>query len=139
MKKLIYFIGSVVLVCFLTLNSSTVYAGRNLTGEELTELFTGKIVEGFNVGKGYTFKAYFRPDGTIHAEYKNRPNIRQRNGKWRVDKKGRKCVKWEGKKKEGCNIIVNDDGIFKEITIKKGKRNHVVTFTEFTDINNSKQ
>ena len=133
-KQASVFIGFIV-ACLMVLGGSSVFAGDELSTAEATMLFSGKTVEGINVNKGYSFKAYFDPDGTIRAKYVNRP-VGERQGKWRIDNKGRKCIKWEDRDKEMCNIIVNDEGVYKEIKVKKnGKRKHVVTFEKFTDGN----
>jgi hypothetical protein len=130
-NQVVVFIG-IIVACLMVLGGSSAFAGDELSTEEATMLFSGKTVEGINVNKGYSFKAYFDPDGTIRAEYA----VGERQGKWRIDNKGRKCVKWEDKDKENCNIIVNDEGVYKEIKVKKnGKRKHTATFKKFTDGN----
>jgi hypothetical protein len=116
----------------MVLGGSSAFAGDELSTAEATMLFSGKTVEGINVNKGYSFKAYFDPGGTIRAKYA----VGARQGRWRIDNKGRKCVKWEDRDKEQCNIIVDDEGVYKEIKVKKnGKRKHIVTFKKFTDGN----
>ena len=116
----------------MILGGSSAFAGDELSNVETTMLFSGKTIEGINVNKGYSFKAYFDPGGTIRAKYA----VGKRQGKWRIDNKGRKCIKWEGRDKEMCNFIVNDEGVYKEIKVKKnGKRKHIVTFEKFTDGN----
>ena len=132
--------GSVILIVFFISGYATTphggeLAANDLSTAETTKLFSGKTVEGTQVKKGYSFKAYFDPNGTIRVVYDNGG---KRQGKWRVDNKGRKCIQWEvfGNKKEMCQIIVNDEGVYKEINLtKKGRRIHVVTFKEFTEGN----
>jgi len=137
MKKQASVFIHVIVACLIVLGGSSAFAGDELSTAKATMLFSGKTVEGINVNKGYSFKAYFDPDGTIRAKYVNRPDgAVQRQGKWRIDNKGRKCIKWEHRDKEKCNIIINDEGVYKEIKVKKnGKRKHVVTFEKFTDGN----
>lgn len=80
-------------------------------------LFSGKTVEGIKVNKGYSFKAYFDPDGTIRAKYA----VGEREGRWRIDDKGRKCVKWEGSDNETCMAIVKTGEVYKEYNPYSGK------------------
>ena len=132
MKKQASVFIDVIVACLIVLGGSSAFAGDELSTAKATMLFSGKTVEGINVNKGYSFKAYFDPDGTIRAKYA----VGERQGKWRIDNKGRKCVKWEDSDKEQCNIIVDDEGVYKEIKVKKnGKRKHIVTFKKFTDGN----
>ncbi len=58
-------ISAVIISCILFLGESSVLAENVLSAEEVTQLFSGKTVEGITVRKGYSFKAYFDPNGTI--------------------------------------------------------------------------
>ena len=123
----------VPIICFFIVFAVTsALAADDLSAAEVKKLFSGKTVEGINVNKGYSFKAYFDPKGTIRAAYP----FGTRQGKWSVNQKGRKCIRWKDKKKQSCNIITRDGEIYKEIKIKKnGDRKHVATFKKFTDGN----
>jgi hypothetical protein len=119
---------------FIVFAVTSALAADDLSAAEVKKLFSGKTVEGINVNKGYSFKAYFDPEGTIRAAYP----FGTRQGKWQVNKKGRKCVRWKDKKKQQCNIIARDDDVYKEFKIQKnGDRKHVATFKKFTDGNPS--
>jgi hypothetical protein len=132
MKKQTTFIIGIILGCLIAFGGSIALAGNELSAAEVTELFSGKTVEGINVSKGYSFKAYFDPNGTVRAKYA----VGGRQGKWRVDKKGRKCIKWEDQPKEKCFVLVNEGEVYKEFKIKKdGRRKHVATFKKFTEGN----
>jgi hypothetical protein len=132
MKKQTTFIIGIILGCLIALGGTTALADNELSAAEVTELFSGKTVEGINVGKGYSFKAYFDPNGTVRAKYP----VGGRQGKWRVDKKGRKCIKWEDQSKEKCFVLVKEGEVYEEFKIKKdGRRKHVATFKKFTEGN----
>jgi hypothetical protein len=132
MKKQTTFIIAIILGSLMVFGGSIALAGNKLSAEEVTELFSGKTVEGINVNKGYSFKAYFDPNGTVRAKYA----VGGRQGKWRVDKKGRKCIKWEDQRKEKCFVLVKEGEVYKEFKIKKdGRRKHLSTFKNFTEGN----
>ena len=132
MKKQTTFIISIILGSLMVFGGSIALAGNELSAAEVTELFSGKTVEGINVNKGYSFKAYFDPNGTVRAKYA----VGGRQGKWRVDKKGRKCIKWEDQRKEKCFVLVKEGEVYKEFKIKKdGRRKHLSTFKKFTEGN----
>ena len=134
MKKhniIISIVGAVIISCILFLGASSVLAESVLSAEEVTQLFSGKTVEGITVRKGYSFKAYFDPNGTIRTQYAKG----KRKGKWHIDDDGRKCLTYEDKGRENCNIIVKDGGGYKEFKVKSGKRHQTVEFTRFTEGN----
>jgi len=124
-------ISAVIIGCILFLGASSVLAESVLTAEEVTQLFSGKTVEGITVRKGYSFKAYFDPNGTIRTQYAKG----KRKGKWYIDDDGRKCLRYEDMSRENCHIIVNDGGVYKEFKVKGGKRHQTVEFTKFTEGN----
>jgi hypothetical protein len=124
-------ISAVIIGCILFLGASSVLAESVLSAEEVTQLFSGKTVEGITVSKGYSFKAYFDPNGTIRTQYAKG----KRKGKWYIDDDGRKCLRYEDMSRENCHIIVNDGGVYKEFKVKRGKRHQTVEFTKFTEGN----
>lgn len=69
MKKQASVFIDVIVACLMVLGGSSAFAGGELSTAEATMLFSGKTVEGINVNKGYSFKAYFDPGGTIRAKY----------------------------------------------------------------------
>ncbi len=125
-------ISVAIMGCILFLGVSSVLAESVLSAEEVTQLFSGKTVEGIAVRKGYSFKSYFDPNGTIRTQY---AKGKKRKGKWYIDDDGRKCLRYEDQSKENCHIIVNDGGVYKEFKVKGGKRQQVVEFTRFTEGN----
>lgn len=128
---IISIVGAVIISCILFLGESSVLAESVLSAEEVTQLFSGKTVEGIAVRKGYSFKSYFDPNGTIRTQYAKG----KRKGKWYIDDDGRKCLTYEDKGRENCHIIVNDGGVYKEFKIKGGKRQQTVEFTRFAEGN----
>ncbi len=128
---IISIVGAVIISCILFLGESSVLAESVLSAEEVTQLFSGKTVEGVIVKKGYSFKAYFDPTGTIRIQYATGEG--KRYGKWHIDNDGRKCLRYEDQEKKNCHIIVNEGGVYKEFRIKGGKRKLVVEFTKFTE------
>ena len=119
--------------CILFQGENSISAESILLAKEVTQLFSGKTVEGIIVRRGHSFKAYFDPNGTIRTQYTNVPEIRQ--GKWYIDDDGRKCLRYENQNKINCHIIVYNEGVYKEFKIKGGKRKHIVTFTRFAEGN----
>jgi hypothetical protein len=131
MKKLFRYINGTVLVCFLISGASAANAGHDLSAAEATKLFSGKTVEAYHVTLGYWFKDYFDPNGRIR-EIRDTGDNRQ--GKWRIDKRGQMCVQWiEGQ--EFCNILVYDGKVYKEIMTRESGRKHIITFEKFTEGN----
>lgn len=129
MNDLYRYSKATVLVCLLIFGASAANAGHDLSAKEATKLISGKTAEGYYVTLDTWFKAYFDPNGRILAIYDIGG---KREGKWRIDNKGRKCVQWiEGQ--EFCNILVDEGGVYKEIMTKNGGRKHIVTFEKFTE------
>jgi hypothetical protein len=131
MNKLFTYIKATVLICLLISGANAANVGHDLSAEEATKLFSGKTVEGYNVTLGYWFKDYFNPNGRIREIHNNGS---ERQGKWRIDKRGQMCVQWiEGQ--EFCYILVEDGKVYKEIMIRENERKHIVTFEKFTEGN----
>lgn len=65
MNKLFRYIKATVLVCLLISGASAANAGHDLSAAEATKLFSGKTVEAYHVTLGYSFKAYFDPNGRM--------------------------------------------------------------------------
>jgi hypothetical protein len=129
MNTLFRYINATLLVCLLISGASAANEGHELSAEEATKLLSGKTVEAYNVTLGYWFKAYFDPNGSIREIHDIGG---ERQGKWRIDKRGRKCVqRIEGQ--EFCNILVYDGKVCKEV-LPEGRK-HIVTFEKFTEGN----
>ncbi len=88
---IISIVGAVIISCILFLGESSVLAESVLSAEEVTQLFSGKTVEGINVRKGIKWKAYHDSNGTIRVQFSKG----KRQGKWYVDNDGRMCLKFE--------------------------------------------
>jgi hypothetical protein len=132
MNKLFRYIKATILVCLLISGASAASAAEHdLSAEEATKLFSGKTVKAYYPTLGYWFKAYFDPTGRIREIDDIGGN---RQGKWRIDKRGRKCVQWIVGQ-EFCNIIVYEGKEYKEIMTRKGRREHIATFKIFTEGN----
>ena len=128
---IISIVGAVIISCILSLGESSVLAESVLSAEEVTQLFSSKTVEGINVRRGFKWKAYHDPNGTIRVQFPKG----KRQGKWYVDDDGRMCLKFEDQSKENCQIIVNDGGVYKKFKVKGGSRQQVARFTKFTEGN----
>jgi hypothetical protein len=132
MNILFTYIKAIVLACLLISGASAANAAEHdLSAEEATKLFSGKTVKAYYIGLGYWFTAYFDPIGRIH-ETDDIGGDRQ--GQWRIDKRGRKCVQWIVGQ-EFCNIIVSDGKEYREIMTRKGGAEHIATFVKFTEGN----
>jgi hypothetical protein len=140
-KRTSVFIGA-ILAGLIFFGEISALAGEELSATEVTKLVSGKTVEGVSVKKGKLkpYTAYFNPDGTILAKHwygKKQPfKWRKRNGKWRIDDKGRICVKWDNIDKKKCFVIEKEGKIYRQYEIEKnGSRKHVANFKKFTDGN----
>jgi hypothetical protein len=98
---------------------------RDLTGGEVTAMFSDKTVWGENAKKKTI--SYFAADGSFNG--KNLDNNKASKGKWSVDKEGQLCLDRKGKNK--CRKVVDDGGLIKKY---KGSK-HVFTYTKFEEGN----
>jgi hypothetical protein len=139
------FIGA-ILAGLIFFGGISVLAGDQLSATEVTKLFSGKTVEGVitkksksKSGKLKPYDAYFNPNGTIKAKHwygKKRLQWKKRNGKWRIDDKGRICIEWKDRDKETCTVIEKDGEVYRQYRIENnGSLEHVATFNKFTDGN----
>ena len=95
-----------------------------LTAEEAQALFSNKTFDGFNEEKGKDYKVFSSADG-VHNLQKS--NGKMKEGEWRIDDKGRHCVKF---KKEKCTkVIAVGDGIYE----KHRRGEHTHTLKNFVD------
>jgi hypothetical protein len=142
-KKNCVFIGA-ILASFIFFGGISALAGDELSATEVTKLFSGKTVEGVMAkksksGKLKPYDAYFNSNGTIQAKHwygKKHLTWKKRNGKWRIDDKGRICIEWEDRDKETCMVIEKEGEVYRQYKINKnGSRKHVATFEKFTDGN----
>lgn len=99
-----------VLLGILSAFSLPAFAGRQLTGEELKKLMTGKTLYVFNEKAGKLQPLYFAADGTYQgSNFKGVPFI----GKWWIDDKSNHCV--ESPYFNGCYPIFDNDGVFQKM------------------------
>ncbi len=122
---------AIIIGCIILIGENSLLAESVLSAEEVTKLFSGKTVEGENVKRNYSFKSYFDPDGTVRTQYE----IGKKKGKWYIDAKDRKCLRYDDKDKTYCFNIVKDGEFYKEFKIKHGKRKQITAFTKFTEGN----
>ena len=97
--------------------------GTSLTGNEITEIFSGNTLEGKNHKHGRQFRQYCRPDGALSStsdDYGRRPD--SDNGKWSVEGNLR-CTqfnKW-GEGKKWCKEVYRDGDTFRTFSKDSGK------------------
>ena len=97
-----------------------------LDEDEVARLLTDKTITGTYLENNTPFTRYYSKDGTV------RQSIEQEveEGKWLVDKQGRRCVVWLGKEKR-CRVIIKDNELYKEFTVqKKGKPKLTVIYNK---------
>lgn len=120
---------SVVLVCM----ASFTHADDFLSGDEIKSIYTGKTAKGVHLKKGYSYVAYFSPDGAL-SQKTDDGNVKQ--GKWSVDDEGRQCVTWKGSGVTKCFPLVNNnDGSYTKVKLKGKKRIPIIMHRDFTDGN----
>ena len=68
--------------------------------KDFVAMFKGKTVSGQHVRKGFSFKDYFRDDGTL---IEVRDDGKRKKGKWTLDGSGELCIIW--KKKTACGLL----------------------------------
>lgn len=107
--------------------SGTAIAGGDstqLTGDEVTALFTDKTQHCDQVGKDKTCKTYNAADGRV-TRIMDADGVR-RDGNWWVSDKGEYCLRWDEKKKDLCfTVFKQEDGSYH--LFKKGKHKAIIT------------
>ena len=106
----------------------SVNAERNLSADEVRQLFSDKTVEGEVVRLKRRYKAYYSADGVFKG-------IRA-HGEWKVTEDGQHCLRYGEKTVWSCGIIMAaEDGSFKKYlpaATPNEKNIHIVTFHKFT-------
>jgi len=105
-------------------NPPTPANDRIVDANQYRPLLEGKTVSGEHVTKGFKFKDYFAPDGSLTEV---RDNGKTKQGNWTVSDSGYLCIIW--KNRQGCgHLTINDDGSL--LFARDGK--HVRRFTHFS-------
>ncbi len=108
-----------------------VISGRTtLTGDEITELFSGKTVTGRHLKRGYYFKSYYEPSGTYRS-YQNGA-LTPREATWFVSR-DEICITWQAPH-EGplCRHMVRErDGSYTKVLKKDRTWIDIVDFYSF--------
>lgn len=102
-----------------------------LTDIQIFNLFSNKIVKGNHRRRGFSFQRHFRSDGFL---VEKSPQRGKHSGYWRTNQ-GCLCIRWKNKN-EKCGKIIKENGKINQYRVKKsGSKVRVVTFEEFTSIN----
>lgn len=110
--------------------SAQCLAADPLDAQQVKALLSNKTLEATNEVRNVPLLTYFAADGQ-GAQRVGGGAARPRAGKWRVDDKGRHCVKWEGQE-ETCHAIVpQGDGTYRRYDDSR----HVVTIHKIHDGN----
>jgi hypothetical protein len=102
---------------------------RDLTKDEIIEMFSDKTVWGNHARKNKRDKVYFASDGTLKSEVYERHIDWESEGKWYVNDENQLCMEKEGDTR--CLRVVDKNG---KIIKYKGKK-HVWNYTKFKDGN----
>ena len=102
---------------------------RDLTKDEIIEMFSDKTVWGNHAEKGRRKEVYFAPDGTFRQRRYSKRDTWLNEGKWYVNDENLLCMEKNGETK--CRRVVDKNG---KIKIYKGKK-HVWNYTKFKDGN----
>jgi hypothetical protein len=120
--------------CASTKGTNTVKAPLppgTLNATEVTVLFSGKSVRSVLDENGRVSLTYYNPNGELRQVRKGN----MRSGTWQVNKDGRICLQFEGKKKR-CRIIVNEGPNYSKYIVKRdGNHQRIVTYTTFNNGN----
>ncbi|GMR05646.1 MAG: hypothetical protein BMS9Abin25_0221 [Gammaproteobacteria bacterium] len=100
---------------------------RDLTKDEIIEMFSGKTVWGNHARKNKRHMVYFSPDGTFKGKRLDKDG--ETEGKWYVDDENLLCKVKDGDTK--CRRVVDKNGKIKKY---KGKKK-VWNYTKFKDGN----
>lgn len=107
--------------------SSSVMAEQILTGEQLTQLFSGNTYEATLPTRGLSMTVYADPNGTMRGIQ----NGHTFETSWNVNEQGEICVSYRDKL--SCRIVIEDNGIYKKYKVDdKGKRTLLVVYKSFT-------
>ena len=122
-------------ILLLAFGLSTAEA-KDLTGDEIRALFSGKTIHSYHERKDFDIVAFYAPDGTVRMERKGDTWT----GKWRIDGNNI-CLQLNDPysgvpRKERCRIIAEEDGVYKKYKVKdNGNRVHIITYRKFEDGN----
>lgn len=100
----------------------------DLNPEAITQIFSGKTVEGYHHKRDFSFKRHFSSDGKIIGVSEKKG---KRTGMWGA-RKNELCLQWDGGKNK-CRMIKKDGDVVRQFN-KKGNKN-TVTYLNFTDGN----
>lgn len=113
--------------------ASFAHAGDFLSGDEIKSIYTGKTAKGVHLKKGFSYMAYFSPDGAL---IQKKDDGDTNEGKWSVDDEGRQCVSWNGSGVTKCFPLVNNnDGSYTKVKVKGSKHIPLIMHRDFTDGN----
>ncbi len=103
-----------------------------LSADEVRALFLGRTIESRTLVKKRGSLTYYRPDGEVRQLRDGTTRL----GRWRVNRKGRICLRMEALR-EKCRIIVRepDGGYRKYIVRKNGQHQPTVDYVRFWEGN----
>ncbi|MDM8545442.1 hypothetical protein QUF61_03010 [Candidatus Venteria ishoeyi] len=106
-----------------------------LNHAEVLALFNDRSVEGRNLIKQFTFKAWYTDDGLVRQRVTKGGESVRLHGWWHIDEQGRHCLKWSGRD-EHCRIIIQEDDMYKKIySSPNGEQTTISEFWKFADGN----
>lgn len=106
-------------------------SGR-LSGDQIKDLLSNTIAQGRHTRRGFTFKRYFKSDGSI---YQTSPKIGQHSGQWRTKRDGL-CIKWKNNT-EKCVAVIKEHGRINQYWTKRsGDEVKVTTYDEIASVAN---
>jgi hypothetical protein len=86
--------------------------------KDVIALFSGNTANGKHVRQGFSFRAYFNPNGTI-VQVKDDGS--RRVGSWYVNDYGQHCYEWDDR--SGCGeVIKNTDGTYSMVRDEEARR-----------------
>ncbi len=98
---------------------------RELTSQEVKNLFADKTVESVNRSTGVTSFTYYFADGRVLQSRL----WSTRAGKWHVKEDGRICLNF---KKTKCRFVTNEKGVYYKVKGKKSdQKQRVVRYRNF--------
>ena len=121
---LIFFVLSMIVY------SANAMAERVLSGEEVTQLFSGNTYDATIPSRNLKMTVYVDPDGTMRGMQSGH----KFTSKWSVSEKGEICVSYRDKMK--CRTVMEENGVYKKFKVnEQGEKVVLVIYESFSSGN----
>ena len=122
----------ILMAAVMFFSTAGALAEEFLSAEKVNEVYSDMTVKGVHLKKGYSYSAYFSPEGEV-TQIRDGETVM---GKWRIDDEGRHCIKWKNRDSEFCrHVYDNKDGSYTKVKLKGEKSIPVIMHRDFTQGN----